>query len=318
MDLSGTPVERPRRLLLVDAHAYAYRSFFAIRHLNAPTGEPTNAIFGFVKAMLKLRADLQPDHEAVIWDGGLAPERMALLPGYKSQRPPMPADLEMQLDGLVDWVTAVGSHSLCRDGVEADDWLATIAVQAATEGLDVILASPDKDFMQLVQPGIRLTNPGDKTGRLWEAADVRSKTGVEPVQIVDWLSLVGDTVDNIPGVSGVGPKTATALLNEFGDCDRLLASLEWVASEGLRSRLADAVEVVRRNREMVRLRLDVPSSPAISELRYTAPDRVRLASLYERWGFRSLRAALDSAGGQRDLFESPPSVLNENASRDGK
>ncbi len=121
-------------LLIVDGHAYAYRSFHAIRELRSPSGKPTNAIFGFIKSLMKLRTLLKPTHLVVIWDGGLAAERMALLPGYKAQRPPMPTDLESQLDQIVDYLKAAQIGSFCLDGVEADDWIGSLALQAEAEG----------------------------------------------------------------------------------------------------------------------------------------------------------------------------------------
>ncbi len=209
-------------LLLVDGHAYAYRAFHAIRDLSSPAGQPTNAIFGFVKAVLGLSSSLAPTHLAVVWDGGLASERLALLPEYKAQRPPMPAALAAQLDGMVAWLEASRIVSFCQDGVEADDAIATLACREASDRARVVIASADKDFMQLVSPRIGLLNPNDKTVRIWSAEDVVAKTGVTPDQVVDWLCLVGDAVDNIPGVPGVGAKTASALLGEFGSCRRLL------------------------------------------------------------------------------------------------
>ena len=202
---AAMPPAKPIRLLIVDGHAYAYRAFHAIRQLSSPTGAPTNAIYGFIKMLGKLQAQLAPSHVLVVWDGGLAAERMAEHPEYKAQRPSMPDALEQQMTGIVSYLEAAGIASLCRDGVEADDWIAAIALRAAPE-VPVVIASSDKDFMQLVSPQIGLMNPNDKSEKVWSADEVRAKTGVEPCQIVDWLSLIGDAVDNIPGVPGVGPK----------------------------------------------------------------------------------------------------------------
>src|SRR6185436_16089187 len=180
------------------------------RSLSSPSGAPTNAIYGFIKAVAKMRALLEPSHIVVIWDGGLAAQRTQELPGYKAQRPPMPEGLARQIEGLEGWLPAAGFTTLCRDGIEADDWIAATA-RHASERMPVVIASADKDFMQLVSPGIGLLNPNDKTETIWTAAEVRAKAGVSPEQIVDWLALVGDAVDNIPGVPGVGPKTAAEL-----------------------------------------------------------------------------------------------------------
>ncbi len=279
-------------MLLVDGHAYAYRSFFAIRALTAPSGEPTNALFGFIKALLRLREQLQPACEFVIWDGGLAPERVALHPTYKSERPPMPAALEAQLDGMVSWVEASGGVSCCRDGIEADDWIAAWAQEAARRGWEAVIASNDKDFMQLVSLRVRLVTPGDPSGRLWTAADVRAKTGVGPEAIVDWLSLVGDNVDNIPGVPGVGPKTAAALLTRFGNWEGLKQGLPKVESARIRAAIEASLTVVERNRELIRLRAPTGLPPLPDRLNRPPPALDRLRGLYAKWGFRSLAAGL--------------------------
>ncbi len=255
------------RLLIVDGHAYAYRAFHAIRSLRSPEGRPTNAIYGFVKMLGKLRVLLEPTHLIVVWDGGLSAERMALLPEYKAQRPEMPDDLKPQLDELAGYLKAAGVASFCREGVEADDYIAGLARRAAEAGLAVVVASSDKDFMQLVSRRIGLLNANDKTETIWTDEQVRAKAGVDPSQIVDWLSLTGDSVDNIPGVPGVGPKTAADLLNQFGSVDALYERLDEVRSEKLRANLRAAGPIVRRNRDLVRLREDLPCEFSPDELR---------------------------------------------------
>lgn len=294
----------PQTLLLVDGHACAYRSFFAIRSLTGPAGEPTNAIFGFAKSIMRLRVDLQPTHEAVIWDGGLAAERLASLPAYKAQRPPMPDNLRRQLDPIGEWIVASGGRSLLQEGVEADDWIATQAARAVQAGLRVVIASSDKDFMQLVGPAVRLANPNDKIGELWGVERVRAKTGVHPDQIVDWLSLVGDSVDNIPGVPGVGTKTAATLLAQFGNCEQLLARVNEVASARLREALASSASIVRRNQALVRLHTTLPCAVDVETLERGRGDASRLRALAIRWGFKpaTLGASEGSELGQTEMF----------------
>jgi DNA polymerase-1 len=297
-----TTGEAPQ-LLLVDGHAYAYRAFHAIRSLNSPVGQPTNAIFGFVKTISRLRAGLQPTHCAVVWDGGLAAERVALLPGYKATRPPMPSALASQLDEIVAWVEASGVVSLCRDGVEADDWIATLAIKAAGTGAKVVIASSDKDFMQLVSPSVGLVNPAEKHCRRWTAAEVQEKTGVLPEQVVDWLSMVGDSVDDIPGVPGVGPKTAAALLRQFGSCEAVLARVDEVQPERLRAGLRAAADALHRNRQLIALRTNVGGEVELDALLVQPPNTPRLRDLFTRWGFRSLARELDTAAStQTDFF----------------
>lgn len=280
------------RLLLVDGHAYAYRAFHAIRSLNAPDGSPTNAIYGFVKMLQKMLGTLKPSHLLVVWDGGLAAERMAALPEYKAQRPPTPEALDHQLPQLNAWLDAVGYPQLQREGTEADDWIGTYARRADGLGWGVVIASSDKDFMQLVTERTGLFNPNDKSEKVWAAADVEAKTGVQPTQIVDWLALVGDSVDNIPGVRGVGPKTATELLKRFGTIESLYARLPEVKSDSQRVALLDATEIVKRNQLMVRLNCDLPDGPELDSLTTKSPDTTTLREMYRRWNFRSLLAEL--------------------------
>lgn len=284
-----------RRLLIVDGHAFAYRAFFAIRSLSAPDGAATNAIYGFIRALGRMQARVKPSHLAVVWDGGLASERKALHPEYKAQRPEMPRDLEQQLDPIVSYLRAAGIFSLLRDGCEADDAIATLTRQAVADGLEVVIASSDKDFMQLVSPEVRLLHPQDKTGALFGAGEVRAKTGVDPAQMVDWLSLTGDAVDNIPGVPGVGAKTAADLLRQFGSADALYRRLEEVHPDRLRSSLQASEEVVRRNQKLVRLNSEVPCEVSLEELACKSSDAAALRLLYSRWGFKSLLRELDQA-----------------------
>ena len=276
------------RLLIVDGHAYAYRSFHAIRSLNSPSGAPTNAIYGFIKAVGKMRTQLAPSHIAIVWDGGLHPERMEQHPAYKAQRPPMPDSLDAQIAGLTDWLQAAGIPSFCHDAVEADDWIAVLARRYSSE-LPVVIASADKDFLQLVSPHVGLLNPNDKSDKIWTAADVRTKTGVAPEQIVDWLCLIGDSVDNIPGVPGVGPKTATDLLVQFGTIAALYSRLAEVKSERIRAALQAAEPDVRRNQRLIHLRDDAPEVE-LGELSPRPADRERLRDLFSGWGFRGMLA----------------------------
>ena len=150
------------RLLLVDGHAYAYRAFHAIRSLNGPDGAPTNALYGFIKMLQKMEGILKPTHRLVIWDGGLAEERMAELPGYKQQRPPMPEGLAVQIDQMPGWLAAAGYSSWEQDGTEADDWIGTYAKRAEAAAWNTVVASSDKDFMQLVNDLVHLVHDFDK------------------------------------------------------------------------------------------------------------------------------------------------------------
>jgi len=206
----------------------------------------------------------------------------------------MPADLGLQIDDIVRYLEAAGVASFCQDGVEADDYIACLARRATDAGWEVVIASADKDFMQLVSPQVGLLNPHDKTETVWTGEQVRNKAGVGPSQIVDWLALVGDSVDNIPGVPGVGPKTAADLLNQFGSVTALYQRLAEVKSEKLRAALAAAADEVKRNVELVRLKDDLPCEFSAAALATKPADAARLAELFSRWGFRTMLAELQA------------------------
>jgi len=211
----------------------------------------------------------------------------------------MPDDLKPQLDEMAGYLKAAGVASYCGEGVEADDYIACLARRASDAGMTVVIASSDKDFMQLVSARVGLLNPGDKSGTIWTDGQVSAKTGVAPSQIVDWLSLTGDSVDNIPGVPGVGPKTAAELLKQFGSVAALYERLDEVRSERLRGGLRGAADAVRRNRELVRLRDDLPCEFSPEALAAKPADAGRLRELYRRWGFNGLLAALEASGRER-------------------
>lgn len=287
------PTDKSNRLLIVDGHAYAYRAFHAIRELSSPTGVPTNAIYGFIKMLAKLQMQLEPSHAVVVWDGGLSSERTAEHPGYKAQRPPMPESLGDQIDQIGEYLSAAGIASVCREGVEADDWIASFASHGA-ERVPVVIASSDKDFMQLVSQRIGLVNPNDKSEKIWAAADVFAKAGVMPDQVVDWLSLVGDDVDNIPGVPGVGPKTATDLLVRFASVEGIYSRIEEVSSPRLKQNLEAAKEAVIRNQRLIRLKPDGLAAQ-LDELWLKPADVARLRALYAQWGFKTMLSQIESA-----------------------
>jgi DNA polymerase-1 len=296
-------VASKRRLLIVDGHAFAYRAFFAIRSLAAPDGAATNAIYGFIRMLGRMQAKVNPSHLVVVWDGGLAAERTSLLPQYKAQRPEMPGALASQLDQIVAYLAAAGISSLLQEGFEADDLIAALTLQAVAKGLDVVIASSDKDFMQLVSPRVSMLQPQDKSDAFWGPEEVRAKTGVEPAQIVDWLSLTGDSVDNIPGVPGIGAKTATDLLHQFGSLDTLFERIHEVRPERLNAGLKASEAIVRRNRQLVRLKGEAHCEVALEQLVCKPGDIPALRSLYARWGFKSLLRELDPPSPlDRELF----------------
>ena len=283
------------KLLLVDGHYYVYRSFFAIRELSNSKGEPTNAIYGFIKTLRRMVKDLSPDLAAVVWDRGLPKRRTEMQPAYKQQRVEMPSLLVPQCDSIQnEIVPLLGFPGVSLEDTEADDLMASYTCAARRAGHEVVLATNDKDLFQLVDDRVKVytTNKTDlatpkDTHALLGAESVLKKWGVAPEQIGDVLALIGDTVDNIPGVSGLGPKSAATLIQEFGGIDKLLASVDSVKKDGLREKLKAAREQIAQNREMVRLDLDLPLPLPLEEL-VVRPRYTDLVSVLERCEFKGL------------------------------
>ena len=291
------------KLLLFDAFSLIYRAFFAIRILTGPEGQPVNALYGFVRMTRKILADHHPTHAAVVFDLGAPQYRLAILPSYKGQRPPTPPDLENQLPIIREFVRAMGLPLVEIEGEEADDLIGTLAVAAAQDGADTLIVSSDKDFMQLVGSHIRLLRPDAKDAGICDEAGVEARFGVRPDQMLDYLCLVGDSVDNIPGVPGVGEKTAVALLRRYGSLANLLTSLDTLDKPKLRASISAATAQLQTNRRLIGLRCDVSLPAHWNELILQPEDSVRLAALYRACGFKSLLAEVEKSSQQTpDLF----------------
>jgi DNA polymerase-1 len=275
------------RLLLVDGHYYAYRSFYAIRHLTNSKGQPTNAVFGYAKALKRMLVDLKPDRMAVVFDEGPPQARLDLLPSYKAQREETPEALEIQFPKIMQLIEALGFPQVSLYGEEADDLMASYAREALEAGWDVVLATKDKDLMQLVSERCHVYQPGNDGHELLGPAEIRGKWGVEPNQIVDLLRLMGDTSDNIPGVPGVGPKTAAVLIQQFSTVENLLNHLDEVKSEKTRAALEASRERIVQNMALFQLRdrLELPQSLEKFELK---PSLNKQVALFRELEFKSM------------------------------
>ena len=283
-------VTPPRKLLLVDGSSYLYRAFHALPPLTNVHGEPTGAVLGVLNMLNKLLKEESPTRVAVVFDAPGRTFRDDLFDQYKAHRAPMPDDLRSQVLPLLDAVSAMGLPMLRIVGVEADDVIGTLATRAAEAGYDVLISTGDKDMCQLVGPQISLVNTMSNT-RL-DRAGVTAKFGVSPEQIVDYLALVGDSSDNIPGVTGVGPKTAAKWLNQYQNLDALIgqaAAITGKVGENLRSELP-ALEL---SRKLATIDTQVPLSLTVEELAATAPDVARLRDLYTRLDLRVLLRSLE-------------------------
>jgi DNA polymerase-1 len=259
--------------LLIDGFNLAYRCFHAVPELTRSDGFPTNALHGWVKSLWRLVDEERPDGTLVFFDLGGSQDRLALHPEYKAQRAEMPDALVRQIPEIKSLTRAMGFAGIEQDGVESDDLLAAEAVTLARQGHDVLIVSSDKDFAQIVGDQIRILLPPPSANprlgwRRLDAAGVRERFGVPPSQIADYLALVGDTSDNIPGLDGVGPKTAARWLERFGSLDGVLAHAAEAEPERFRPALAAAADRLRLNRRLTTLNLELtPPAAARGEAR---------------------------------------------------
>lgn len=283
------------RFLLLDATNIAYRAFYGIAGLTDSTGRPTNAVFGFIRIIMKLRRLYKPTHQAVVFDGGMPAERLALLPTYKAQRAAMPDDLRQQLPLIDRYLDSASMAQLRIDGKEADDVLASLAVQAEKAGAEVLIATSDKDLMQVVDENVKLISSG-KDPKTIGPEEVFAKTGVVPAQVVDWLALMGDVSDNIPGVPGVGRKTAARLLAQWGSLRALWEHVHQVESTKLRQALIANRDLVLRNVQMIRLQNDIDCKRSPDDFQCRSPDVQCLKSFFTEMEFHSLAREISESG----------------------
>jgi DNA polymerase I len=277
------------RLFLIDGSSQMYRAYHAIRGLTGPDGRSTNAVYGFTTMLRKLIADHRPEFIAASFDLAGPTFRDELAADYKANRAPMPDDLAEQVPLVREACEALGVPILTVPGFEADDVIGTLARQARAAGFDVALVTGDKDFYQLVGDGVRVYNPRDE-GTWYDAEGVVQKFGVRPDQVVDVLALMGDSIDNIKGVPGIGEKGARDLIASHGTLDALLAGATSVPQKRYREALLTHADSARASRELARIRTDVPVTFEAEALRYQGPSRERCFALFSSLGFRSLVA----------------------------
>lgn len=283
---------KPKRLYVIDAAGYYYRAFYGVRqNLSSPDGVPTNAVFGVAKMFSRIIRDDKPDMLAIALDSPEKSFRHAIYAQYKENRQKMPEDLSVQIPYIERLIRAFNQHILKKTGFEADDLIGCAAVKAAKAGYDVTIVSGDKDLMQLVGKKIKMFDPLKE--RLYDEAGVKEKMGVAPEQIVDLLALMGDASDNIPGVPGVGEKTAVALLEQHGTLENVLANAAKITKPKLRQSLLENADLARLSRKLAVI--DVDSEPKFDPDSWTLeePDWTAIGALYRELGFKSM---LDEAG----------------------
>ena len=315
-----------KTLLLVDGSSYLYRAFHAMPDLRAVPGDPTSAATGAIRGMINmmqaLRKEVPTDYAACVFDAKGPTFRDEMYPAYKANRSPMPDDLRSQIEPIHAMVRMLGWTVLDVPGVEADDVIATLAVTAAKQGVTVVVSSGDKDLSQLVNEHITIMDT--MNGKKRDVAGVTAEFGVPPHLMIDYQTLVGDTVDNVPGVQKVGPKTAAKWLMEYGSLDNLLqnaSAIKGVAGENLRQ----AVDWLPTGRQLVTMKTDcdlsvyVPGLPALDALHLAEPNKPELKNFYETYGFKGLAraisdgsdASVSGAAPAKAKFEPTPGLFDE-------
>jgi DNA polymerase-1 len=283
-------------LLLVDGSSYLYRAFHAMPDLRNKAGEPTGAVYGVLNMLRRLDSDFKADYRACVFDAKGKTFRDDWYPEYKAHRPPMPDDLVRQIEPLHECIRALGWPLLMIEGVEADDVIGTLTREASGQGIECIVSTGDKDLAQLVNPHVRLVNT--MSNEVLDPAGVLAKFGVPPERIVDYFALVGDSVDNVPGVEKVGPKTAVKWLQQYGTLDAIIAhaaEIGGVAGENLRK----ALDFLPLGRRLVTVACDLQLPQHVTGLAPSAPDRARLAELYARLEFRSWLKDVEKEAGAK-------------------
>src|SRR5574343_52187 len=277
-------------LLLVDGSSYLYRAFHALPDLRNKAGEPTGAIYGVLNMLRRLESDYKADYKAVVFDAKGKTFRDDWFPEYKAHRPPMPDDLVQQIEPLHAAIKAAGWPLLMVDGVEADDVIGTLAANATVEGINTLISTGDKDLTQLVNSHVRWYNT--MSNELLDEAGVEAKFGVPPALIVDYLALVGDTVDGVPGVAKCGPKTALKWLAQYGSLDQIVAHADEIGGV-VGQNLRDHLGFLPLGKKLVTVACDLSGLPAPGSLTTTPRNTDALRELYTRYQFRTWLGEID-------------------------
>lgn len=295
-------MQNRNNVILIDAYSQIYRSFYAIRDLTNAAGEPTNALFGVANILLRVDEVFPSDYCAFVFDKGKSEHRLAIDPEYKATRPPTPDELKAQLPKIRRWVELMGWNIVESQGYEADDLIACAVKERGDH--DILFVSPDKDLSQLVCNGVKQIIPRKKgVFDIFGIEEVKTKWGIGPELIQQFLALVGDKVDNIPGVPGVGPKTAVKLLLEHSSIDGIYSALPMMKEGKLKENLAASKELVKKNIRLVGLVDEVPHDwPGIEAFRRNKPNWDAIFAEAEKNGFKSMVKNLQKA---RSNWENP-------------
>ncbi len=306
MDENNKPM-----LLLVDGSSYLYRAYHALPNLTGPGGFPTGAIHGFIAMLKKLRSDVNAEHAVCVFDAKGKTFRDDWYAEYKANRSPMPEDLVKQIEPIHEAVKLLGWPVLEVPGIEADDAIGTLAQRAAASGHRVLVSTGDKDLAQLVNADVTLINT--MSGETLDIEGVKTKFGVPPDRIVDYLTLVGDSVDNVPGVDKVGPKTAAKWIAEHGSLDAVIANADAIGG-AVGANLKKALDWLPMGRKLVTVATDCDLSaqvagwPSLDALALREVDRTALIEFYSRYGFKAFKRELEESDAASDEPVAAPRV----------
>ncbi len=275
------------KIILLDGHSFCYRAFYAIRELRNSKGEPTNAVYGFITMLEKLLKEIEPEGVAVTFDMKGPTFRHKLYENYKIQRPPMPEDLIVQIPLIKKVVEAMNIPIYQKEGFEADDVMATLAKKLEAEGHEVFIVTGDKDALQLVSAKVKVLNP-QKDNFIYDEKAVKARFGVEPKRVVEIMALMGDASDNIPGVPGIGDKTASKLIVEYGTLEGVLKNIPNIQGDRLRENLEKYKDQARLSKELATIDPKVPIEIDWNGLKRREPDADELATIYQALEFRTL------------------------------
>ncbi|MDA8404030.1 MAG: DNA polymerase I, partial [Desulfobacteraceae bacterium] len=281
------PATPPKTVYLIDGTAYIHRAYHAIRSLSNSKGFPTNAVFGFARMLIKLMDDKHPEFAAMFFDSRGPTFRHDMYPDYKANRPPMNDDMAVQIPYIKELTAGFNIPVFELPGYEADDLIGTVAKRSAAEGFDVVMVTGDKDFMQLITGRITIWDPMKDEAINRET--VFAKHGLEPPQMLDVLGLAGDASDNIPGVPGIGPKTAVTLLQTFGSMDGIYEHMDRITSKIQKEKLTAHKEQAFLSRELARINTNSPIDIDVSSFRVIGPDNAKLAKIFQKLEFRQLQ-----------------------------
>src|SRR3954471_22989072 len=303
----ATNGEHPRELFLIDGNSLAYRAFFALPESIATSdGRPTNAIFGFASMLVKILTDYGPVPTVVVWDAGMS-GRKEMSADYKAQRQTRPDLLKLQWPHLRPLVEAFGYRNVSVEGFEADDVIATLAGQAKERGIPVMVVTGDRDAYQLVEPGVRImtTSRGITDTKVYDTQGVIDRYGIPPELVPDFIGLKGDTSDNIPGVPGIGDKTASDLLQRFGDLEGVLSHVDEISGAKRKQNLIEHADNARMSKMLATMVRDVPVDIDLEAEFTRSPDRTNLRTVFRDWELRDPLRRLEEALAEADLEAIP-------------